>query len=62
MSYLCSAVPITTWMVRSNLFPLDGVAEVHRKLQIVADVAKSMPWTSSLWILQEAALRLDSVF
>ena len=49
-------------MARSNLFPLDGVAEVHRKLQIVADLAKSMPWTSSLWILQEAALRLDSVF
>lgn len=59
---LCSAVPVITYMIRPDLFPLNDIAEVRRRLEMITDITRSVPWTTSLWTLQEAALRLDSVF
>ncbi len=59
---LCSAVPATTYMIRPDLFPLDDMAETRRRLGMIVDLPAAVPWTTSLWTLQEAALRLDSVF
>ncbi|KAJ5937949.1 hypothetical protein N7454_004291 [Penicillium verhagenii] len=36
--------------------------EYRRRTALIVALAKAVPWTTSLWTLQEAALRLDAIF
>lgn len=51
-----------TWTLRSQGRPEKRDPEPWRRIKIVAEFTKHVPWASSLWTLQEAALRPDAVF
>ncbi|KAI0455031.1 hypothetical protein F5B21DRAFT_220161 [Xylaria acuta] len=59
---LCSAVPEQKLMVMPTIMDLHNLPEFNRLLGLVIDIPKIIPWTSSLWTLQETALRMDAVF
>ncbi len=62
---ICSAVPEETFMIPPDALALrhpENIGEARRRLRLVARLPGSVPWTTSLWTLQEAALRPDSVF
>lgn len=50
------------YMIHSQRRPAQRMPETWRRLKIVAEFTKHVPWASSLWTLQEAALRPDAVF
>ncbi|EFR02713.1 hypothetical protein MGYG_05711 [Nannizzia gypsea CBS 118893] len=72
LAEVCSWVPEQSYMIRPNVLPLPplidiqngtaSLAEAHRRLCLIASLTTEVPWTTSLWTLQEAALRFDAVF
>ncbi|RYP55141.1 hypothetical protein DL768_000260 [Monosporascus sp. mg162] len=62
---ICSAVPEETYMIPPDVLALhnpENIAEARRRLALVANLPGLIPWTTSLWTLQESALRVDAVF
>ena len=58
---LCSAVPEQSYLTPPEVIP-ELVVEARRRLRMVADLPRLVPWLTSLWTLQESALRVDAVF
>lgn len=50
------------YMIHSHRRPEQRIPETWRRMKIVAEFTKHVPWASSLWTLQESALRPDAVF
>ncbi|KAM4057636.1 heterokaryon incompatibility protein [Hirsutella rhossiliensis] len=62
---ICSSVPEEVHMIPPDALALnkpENIAEARRRLALVAEFPLLVPWTTSLWTLQEAALRPDAVF
>ncbi len=72
---VCSWVPETTYMVTPSIFqlPTQHLLEIKgrpsgrndetwRRMRLISRFTDEMPWASSLWTLQESALRPDAAF
>ena len=62
---ICSLVPEEKHLIPPDTLALvnpNNVAEARRRLKLVARLPETVPWLTSLWTLQEAALRPDAVF
>lgn len=72
---VCSWVPETVEMIPVSIFTLPNDSllnfkgrpenrneETWRRMKIISEFTKRVPWASSLWTLQESALRPDAVF
>ena len=62
---ICSSVPEEKFMIPPDALALhkpENILEARRRLKLLAELPKLVPWTTSLWTLQESALRLDAVF
>lgn len=73
---ICSWVPEVVYMVPTPVFDLPNRwidptsrdqgawrdPETWRRMKVLAEFTKSLVWASSLWTLQEAALRPDAAF
>lgn len=60
---VCSWVPEVIYMVSPRVFDFIGdYEEAIRRLEVLASLTEALPWASSLWTLQEAALRPDASF
>jgi hypothetical protein len=72
LAEICSWVPEDSHMVTPDVLCVPsrwdmryghpGLAEARRRFRLIASLTEQVPWTTSLWTLQEAALRLDAVF
>jgi len=72
LAEICSWVPETSYLIRPDILRLPDMldirsgaidlTETRRRLRLIASLTKQVPWTTSLWTLQEAALRLDAIF
>ena len=58
---LCSAVPEQSYLTPPEVIP-ELATEARRRLRMVANLPRLVPWLTSLWTLQESALRVDAVF
>ncbi|KAI3392703.1 hypothetical protein diail_5260 [Diaporthe ilicicola] len=50
------------WMIRERGRPEQRDEETWRRMKMVSEFTRHVPWASSLWTLQESALRPDAVF
>ncbi|PYH88581.1 hypothetical protein BO71DRAFT_391303, partial [Aspergillus ellipticus CBS 707.79] len=72
LAEICSWVPEESYMMTPDVLMTPGLHEIQagtvdltetrRRLQLIISLTTDVPWTTSLWTLQEAALRLDAVF
>ncbi|KAJ4414709.1 hypothetical protein N0V82_007761 [Gnomoniopsis sp. IMI 355080] len=75
LSEVCSWQPEVVYMVSASIldfpdivtykylgWPAASHKETQRRLRIIAEFSERVPWASSLWTLQEAALRPDAIF
>ncbi|KAF7712439.1 Uncharacterized protein PECH_003234 [Penicillium ucsense] len=72
LAEICSWVPEGPTMMDPVTVPFPSLYEIkhgtadleefRRRAKLVASLTEAVPWTTSLWTLQEAALRLDAVF
>lgn len=75
LAEVCSWVPETVTMVPVSVFSIPSELELveigrpkqrdqegWRRMKVVSEFTKHIPWASSLWTLQESALRPDAVF
>ncbi|GKZ29747.1 hypothetical protein AbraIFM66950_006374 [Aspergillus brasiliensis] len=72
LAEICSWVPDEPQMVDPDVLQTPNLldvrsgtadlSETRRRLQLIISLTTDVPWTTSLWTLQEAALRLDAVF
>ncbi|KAL5044718.1 hypothetical protein BDW71DRAFT_209093 [Aspergillus fruticulosus] len=72
LAEICSWVPEEHNLVEPNVLCTPSLTdlkkctidwtEATRRLHLIASLTEDVPWTTSLWTLQEAALRLDAIF
>ncbi|RAL03709.1 uncharacterized protein BO80DRAFT_422641 [Aspergillus ibericus CBS 121593] len=72
LAEICSWAPDESQMVDPDVLQVPNLldirsghvdlSETRRRLQLIIALTTDVPWTTSLWTLQEAALRLDAVF
>lgn len=75
LAQVCSWQPEVVYMISDSILNLDARSsldysqfdneareETRKRLEIIAKFSDLIPWASSLWTLQEAALRPDAVF
>ncbi|KAJ4391868.1 hypothetical protein N0V93_005488 [Gnomoniopsis smithogilvyi] len=75
LAEVCSWQPEIVYMISPSLlgfpdivtykylgWPAASHKETQRRLRIIAGFSDRVPWASSLWTLQEAALRPDAIF
>ncbi|KAJ5646838.1 hypothetical protein N7490_003210 [Penicillium lividum] len=72
LAEICSWVPEESYMEKPQVLPIPDLwdrrhgtvdfTEARRRLNLIVSLTSDVPWTTSLWTLQEAALRLDAIF
>jgi hypothetical protein len=66
LAEICSWVPEKSYLILPNILTTRSSAEdfveTSRRIRLIGELTAHVPWTTSLWTLQEAVLRLDAIF